>query len=131
MTFTGKDGRPVTMTRDAARLTCQRLVALNDEAGQIRTAVCSGDVRFTSGDRSATCERATYDGPADRVICEGNPLLRDGSSEARGEKLIYDLRTDEAKLEGTPQNPTVIILPGAQIDQKQRELEQRRKERRK
>jgi lipopolysaccharide export system protein LptA len=126
VTFSGKDGRPVTMTRDGARLTCQKLVAQNDAAGQIVSAVCSGDVHFTSGARSATCERATYDGPADRVVCEGNPLLRDGGSEARGSRLVYDLKNDQANLENA-----VVTIPPDQVDQKQKALEARRKERRK
>ncbi|HEX9050661.1 MAG TPA: LptA/OstA family protein [Anaeromyxobacter sp.] len=125
VTFSGANGKPVTMTRDGARLTCQRLVAQNDEAGQIVTAVCSGDVHFTSGARSATCERATYDGPGDRIVCEGSPLLKDGGSEARGTRLVYDLKKDQADLENA-----VVIIPPDQVDQEQRALEARRKERR-
>ncbi len=124
VTFTGKDGKPVTMTRDGARLTCQKLVAQNDEAGQIQSAVCSGDVRFTSGPRSATCDRATYDGPAEQIVCEGNPVLRDGGTEARGTRLVYDLRNDQAKLE-----TAVVTIPPDQVDQKQKALEAKRKER--
>ncbi len=126
VTFTGKDGSPVTMTRDGARLTCQKLVAQNDDAGQIQTAVCSGDVRFTSGARSATCERATYDGPADRIVCEGNPVLKDGASEAHGTRLVYDLKNDQVHLE----NATVTIPPD-QVDERAKALEQHRKERKK
>ncbi len=126
VTFTGKDGRPVTMTRDEARLVCQRLVAQTDDAGQIVTAVCSGDVRFTSGARSATCERATYDGPADRVVCEGSPLIQDGGSEARGTRLVYDLKNDQANLENA-----VVVIPPDQVERRQKALEERRKERQK
>ena len=126
VTFTGKDGAPVTMTRDDARLACRKLVAQTDEAGQIVTAVCSGDVRFTSGARTATCEKATYDGPADRVVCEGNPVLRDGGTEARGTRLVYDLANDQVKLEAA-----VVTIPADQVDQRQKALEEQRKERRK
>jgi len=124
VTFTGKDGKPVTMTRDDARLNCQRLVAKTDDAGQIVGAVCSGDVRLTRGAKVVTCDRATYDGPTSRVVCEGNPILREGGSEAHGTRLVYDLESDQANLEGA-----VITLPGAEIDQRQKALEQKRKER--
>ncbi len=122
-TFTGKDGRPVVLTRDDARLTCRKLVAHNDEAGQIQSAVCSGDVRLTRGTKLVTCDRATYDGPANHVVCEGNPVLREGGSEARGTRLVYELETDQANLEGA-----TITLPGAEIDERQKALEAKRKE---
>ncbi|HET8538718.1 MAG TPA: LptA/OstA family protein [Anaeromyxobacter sp.] len=124
VTFTGKDGKPVVMTRDDARLSCRKLVAHTDEAGQIVTAACSGDVRLTRGARVVTCERATFDGPSDRVVCEGNPVLKDGGSEARGTRLVYELRADQANLEGA-----VITLPGEEVEQRQKALEARRKER--
>ncbi len=123
VTFTGKDGSPVVMTRDDARLTCQKLVAHNDEAGQIVSAVCSGDVRLTRGAKLVTCDRATYDGPANRVVCEGNPVLRENGSEAHGTRLVYELETDQANLEGA-----TITLPGQEIDQRQKALEAKRKE---
>jgi lipopolysaccharide export system protein LptA len=122
VTFSGK--RPVTLTRDDATLVCRRIVAVTDEAGQIVTATCTGDVRFTRGPRTVTCEHATFENSSDRVVCEGNPVLRDGGTEAHGTRLVYDLRADEAKLEGA-----VITLPGEEIDERQRELEERRKER--
>lgn len=123
VTFTGKAGKPVTLTRDDARLSCQKLVAHTDEAGQIVTAACTGDVQFTRGPRVVTCERATFDGPADRVVCEGNPVLRDGGSEARGTRLVYELAGDRANLEGA-----VITLPGEELERRQKALEARRKE---
>ena len=125
--FTGK---PVTLTREDARLTCARLVAKNDEAGEIATATCEGDVRFLRGERVVTCARATYDNAAARVTCEGEAVLRDRGSEARGTRLVYELRTDEVKLEGG-EGPVKITLPGEEVDARRRELEQRRKERRK
>ncbi len=126
VTFTGKDGKPVVMTRDDARLACQKLVARTDEAGQIVGAVCSGDVRLTRGTKLVTCDRATYDGSASRIVCDGNPVLREGGSEAHGTRLVYELETDQAHLEGA-----TITLPGAEIDERQKALEERRKERQK
>lgn len=125
VTFTGK---PVTLTREDARLTCARLVAKNDENGEIASATCQGDVRFLRGERVVTCDRATYENAAARVTCDGNAVLRDRGSEARGTRLVYELRTDEVKLEGG-QGPVKITLPGDEVDARRRELEQRRKER--
>jgi lipopolysaccharide export system protein LptA len=124
VTFTGKEGKPVVMTRDDARLACQRLVARTDEAGQIVGATCSGDVRLTRGTKVVTCERATFDGPANRIVCEGNPVLKEGGSEARGTRLVYELETDQANLEGA-----TITLPGEDVDARQKALERKRRER--
>lgn len=117
--FTGK---PVVLTRGDARLACERLVADNDARGEVARAVCSGDVRFVRGERVVTCERATYEAAAARLVCEGNPVLKDGPTEARGTRLVYELRSDVARLEGAK-----VTLPGAEVDQRQRELEERRK----
>jgi lipopolysaccharide export system protein LptA len=117
-------GAPVRMTKDDAVLTCRRLVARTDDAGRIVSAVCSGDVRLARRERVVTCEKATYDDAAERVVCDGNPVLKDGPSEARGVRLVYELKSDEAKLEGAK-----ITLPGEEVEQRQRELEARRKER--
>ena len=126
VTFTGKEGKPVTMTRDDARLSCQKLVAHTDEAGQIVAATCSGDVRLTSSTKLVTCDRATFDGPSNRIVCEGNPVLKEGGAEARGERLVYDLSADQVTLD-----KGIVTLPGETIDQRQKALEQRRKERKK
>jgi lipopolysaccharide export system protein LptA len=120
VTFTGK--RPVTLTREDATLTCRRIVARTDEAGQIVSASCTGDVRFARGARVVTCEQATFEEAAERVVCEGNPVLRDSGSEARGTRLVYDLKADEAKLEGAR-----ITLPGDEIEQRRQALEERRR----
>lgn len=123
VTFTGKGAKPVTLTRDDATLTCRRLVAKTDEAGQITTAHCAGDVRFTRGTRVVTCDHATFEAAVDRVICEGDPVLRDGAAEVRATRLVYELRSDEAKAEGAK-----ITLPGEEVEQRRKELERRRGE---
>lgn len=129
VTFTGK--RPVTMTRDDAKLTCQRLVAKSDEAGEIVTAVCQGSVKLVRGERTVTCDEATYENDAARVICQGNTVLKDGGSEAQGQRLVYDLRTDEVNLRGRDGEPVMITMPGSQVDALQKKKVERRKEARK
>jgi lipopolysaccharide export system protein LptA len=125
MTFTGTAAKPVTMTREDARLSCRKLVARTDATGQIVSATCTGDVRLVRGPRLVTCERATFEAGAERVICEGNPVLREAGSEVRAERLVYELATDEAKAEGAR-----ITLPGTEVEERRRALEARRKEQR-
>lgn len=121
VTFTGKPN--VKLTRGDATLTCRKLVAKRDAAGEIATAVCTGDVRFVRTNRIITCDSATFDNPAGRVVCLGKPVvLRDGATEAKGTRLVYELETDQVVLERA-----VVEIPGAELDARQRELETRRK----
>lgn len=107
-------GKPfVTLTHDDATLTCRRLTGENDAAGRLRVATCISEVKLVRGARVVTCERATYDREAARVVCTGNPVLRDeDGTEARGEKLTYDLGADEVRLEGAAQ----VTVPGSQLE---------------
>jgi lipopolysaccharide export system protein LptA len=88
-------GKPlVVLTREDSVLMCRRLVADSDEEGDIRHAVCEGDVKLTRGERIVTCARATYDGEEGQVVCRGDPVMRDGKSVLRCEVLVYDLDAD-------------------------------------
>jgi lipopolysaccharide export system protein LptA len=126
VTFTGK---PVTLTREDARLTCTRLVAKNDQAGEIATATCEGDVRLVRGERVVTCRRGVYENATARVTCEGDAVLRDRGSEARADRAVYELKTDEVRLESASGGPVRITLPGDEVEARRRELEQRRQQR--
>jgi lipopolysaccharide export system protein LptA len=104
-------GKPlVVLTREDSVLTCRRLTADSDEEGDIRHAVCEGDVKLTRGDRIVTCARATYDGEAGRVICQGDPVMRDGQSVMRCEELVYDLDAD--RVTARQASGTVVQKPG-------------------
>lgn len=107
-------GKPlVTLLHDDATLTCRRLTGENDQAGKLKVATCEGEVKLTRGQRTVTCDRATYDRPAARVVCSGNPVLRDpGGTEARAATLTWDLAADEVRLEGDAQ----VTVPGGQLD---------------
>jgi len=104
-------GRPlVTLTRADATLLCKRLVADSDGEGHISHAVCTGDVKFTRGQKIATCEVATYDDAEARIICEGHPVLHDGASVMRGELLTYHLDQDRAVM--TKAKGVMVQKPG-------------------
>jgi lipopolysaccharide export system protein LptA len=104
-------GRPlVTFTREDAVLVCRKATGENDEAGEIRRAVCEGDVKLTRGDRVVTCARASYDAATGRVVCQGDPVLRDGASVVHSDEVVYDLDTDRVTLKGA--KGTLVQKPG-------------------
>ena len=100
----------VTLTRDDATLVCKKLVADSDEAGQIRHAVCDGDVKLTRGEREVTCAHATYEASTGKVVCVGDPVLKDGASVIHCEELVYDLDADKVSLK-SPKG-TIVQRPG-------------------
>ncbi len=110
----------VRLTRQDAVLTCRRLVAENDDEGRIRRAVCTGDVKLTRGEKTATCEKATFENATSRVVCIGNPVLREGRSVMHGSELTYDLADDRAVL---TQAHGTVIPRGNEITRKSRAKE--------
>jgi lipopolysaccharide transport protein LptA len=103
-------GNPVVFTRDDARLVCRKLTADNDEGGEIRHAVCEGDVKLTRGEKAVTCARATYDSAGGTVVCRGDPILRDGASIVHCDEVVYHL--DEDKVTVTKAKGTLVQRPG-------------------
>lgn len=125
MTLTGSPS--VKLTRGDATLTCRKVVAKTGPGGRIQTAVCTGAVRLVRGERTVTCDTATFDNVAGRVVCVGSPVvLRDAATEARGARLVYELETDEVSLERA-----TVEVPGTELQERQQQLDARRKEARK
>ena len=116
-------GNPVKLTRADSTLLCKRLTAQLDDADrQIQVAVCEGDVRFDRGERTVTCDKATYEEAAARLTCEGNPVIKSGGITARGSLLVYDLDKDEVTMDTVTGD-----VPAAQAEQLQQKTQQRRK----
>jgi lipopolysaccharide transport protein LptA len=103
----------VKLTREDATLVCRRLVAENDEAGQIRRATCDGDVKLTRADREVTCAHATYEAATGKVVCLGDPVLKDGASVIRSDEVVYDLDADKVSLK-KPKG-TLVQRPGQEL----------------
>jgi lipopolysaccharide export system protein LptA len=103
----------VKLTREDATLVCKKLVADDDEAGQIRHATCDGDVKLTRGDREVTCAHATYEAATGKVVCVGDPVLKDGRSVIHCEEAVYDLDADKVWLK-QPKG-TLVQKPGQEL----------------
>ena len=104
-------GKPlVTLIREDATLVCRKLTADSNDSGDIRDALCEGDVKLTRGERIVTCARANYEGLSGRVICRGDPILRDGESVIACDEVIYDLDQDKVFLKHP--KGTLVQKPG-------------------
>jgi lipopolysaccharide export system protein LptA len=115
-------GNPVRLTRGDATLTCKKLGAQMDDADRVVGATCEGDVHFERAGKLVTCEKATYDDPAQKLTCEGNPVLHSGGLTAEGKLLVYDLAQDEVTMDAVRGN-----LPSADADAQLQKLQSQRK----
>jgi lipopolysaccharide export system protein LptA len=107
-------GKPlVKFTREGAVLVCRKMVADHDESGDIHHALCEGDVRLTRGEKIVTCNRATYDAAANKIVCRGDPILRDGASIMYCEEVTYDIERDKVSLKQG--RGTLIQKPGQTV----------------
>jgi lipopolysaccharide export system protein LptA len=107
-------GKPlVKFTREDAVLVCRKMVADHEESGDIRHAVCEGDVKLTRGEKIVTCQRATYDAVANKIFCHGDPVLRDGASIMYSEEVIYDIERDKVFLRQG--RGTLVQKPGQTV----------------
>jgi len=124
-------GKPlVTLVRQDATLVCKKLVADNDAEGDIQHAECFGDVKLTRGDKYVTCQHATYDAEAGKIVCRGEPVLHDGPSILHCEEVVYDLETDRVLAQrgkGTVYQKPGQKLPGAKDHDKGQDAEERAK----
>ena len=107
-------GKPlVTLRRDDAILVCRRMVAENDDAGDIRHAVCTGDVKLTRGEQIVTCQQATYDAPAATIVCTGDTVLKDGASVLHSTEVTYDIERDRVLARNS--KGTIFQRPGQKL----------------
>lgn len=117
-------GNPVRLTRGDEVLVCKHLTAQLDETDKVQQAICEGDVRFDRGDKTITCDKATYEEAASRLTCEGHAVMKSGGLTARGTKVVYDIVPDEVTM-----NEVTGDLPGNKADAALRQQQARRKAR--
>ncbi len=104
----------VVFTRADATLSCDRASGENDEAGDIRRAVCDGHVELRSPDIQVSCpKRAIYDGEAVTVSCPGSAVLRKAESISEVQDLVYDLGADKVTVKN--QRGTLVQRPGENL----------------
>jgi lipopolysaccharide export system protein LptA len=72
-----------------------------------------GPVIVTSGDQSATGDKAAYDARAQQLELLGNVILTQGKNVVRGDKLTVDLATGVAKVASTGRRVQMLLTPNA------------------
>lgn len=69
-------------------------------AQQVRRLEAVGDVLVTSGNQTASGNKAIFDTKAKTIEVSGNVVLAQGDNVIRGPRLIIDINTGQARMEG-------------------------------
>lgn len=74
--------------------------AAEQTAQQVRRLEAEGDVLVTSGNQTASGNRAVFDTKAKTIEVNGNVVLAQGDNVIRGPRLIIDVDSGQARMEG-------------------------------
>lgn len=69
-------------------------------AQQVRRLEAVGDVLVTSGNQTASGNKAVFDTKAKTIEVSGNVVLAQGDNVIRGPRLIIDINSGQARMEG-------------------------------
>lgn len=86
----------VQATRAAVTMTCDA-IEVSYEGERITTAMASGTVVVTQGERIARGERATLTADDGRIVLQGSPSINDGPNTLVGDRIVLYL--DDERLE--------------------------------
>lgn len=69
-------------------------------AQQVRRLEAVGDVLVTSGNQTASGNKAIFDTKAKTIEVSGNVVLAQGDNVIRGPRLVIDINSGQARMEG-------------------------------
>ncbi len=78
---------------------------------QLKEAIAEGKVNIVQGNKTATGNKAVFDGKAQTVILTGDPLVRQGNSEVSGNRITFFIEEDRAVVEGGSERAKAVIFP--------------------
>jgi lipopolysaccharide export system protein LptA len=94
--FTGS----VMLTRGSARLTCDRLTATTDSAGQVLTAHAQGTVLFHRGALTVTAPSADLDLGRAEVVLSGPVRVERGGDVIEGDRVVVSMNRERVTVQG-------------------------------
>ena len=73
---------------------------IGGEMKEIEKIVARGNVRMVQGERTATCNEATYYHREGTVVLRGEPVVREGDNWVSGKRIIYYIDEQKSVAEG-------------------------------
>ena len=102
--------RNVRVEQGTLTMTSARLVAIYPEgASQPDRLEADGSVRLVQGERTARCQRATYDRRSERLTCQGEAEFVERDNRLSGDLIEIELATEKVRVRG---GASVTIQPG-------------------
>ena len=88
------------------------LLFIGAEMKEIEKIVARGNVRMVQGERTATCNEATYYYREGTVVLRGEPVVREGDNWVSGKRIIYYIDEQKSVAEGEGEDRVkVTIIP--------------------
>jgi lipopolysaccharide export system protein LptA len=83
-------------------------VLFEEGAGNIKSVMAMGQVKFTNGQETAEAQNAQFDVPSQVVTFTGSVILRQAQTILTGNKLTYNITTSHSQMSG---NVKTIFTP--------------------
>jgi lipopolysaccharide export system protein LptA len=85
---------------------------IGGEMKEIEKIVARGNVHMVQGERTATCNEATYYHRDGTVVLRGEPVVREGDNWVSGKRIIYYIDEQKSVAEGEGEDRVkVTIIP--------------------
>jgi outer membrane protein assembly factor BamD len=70
------------------------------EGKGIERVIASGNVKVQQGLRVASCAKAVFDNPGQKVILTGDPKIWEGENMVSGEEIVFDIAQNRVEVKG-------------------------------
>jgi outer membrane protein assembly factor BamD len=74
-------------------------IMVNEGKG-IERVIASGNVKVQQGTRVASCQRAVFNNPEQKVLLTGDPKVWEGENMVSGEEIIFDIAQNRVEVKG-------------------------------
>jgi lipopolysaccharide export system protein LptA len=73
---------------------------LGKEGKGIESVIASGNVKIQQGLRVASCEKAVFDNPEQKIILKGDPKVWEAENMVSGEEILFDISRNRLEVKG-------------------------------
>jgi outer membrane protein assembly factor BamD len=87
------------------------------EGKGIERVIATGNVRIQQGLRVASCQKAVFYNPDQKIVLTGDPKVQEGENMVSGDEILFDLAQNRVEVKGGPGGRgKAKIHPGEKIE---------------
>jgi lipopolysaccharide export system protein LptA len=83
---------------------------LGKEGKGIERVIASGNVKVQQGLRVASCEKAVFDNPEQKIILMGDPKVWEGENMVSGEEILFDISKNRLEVKGGESRRSKVMV---------------------